>query len=54
VFIPLLALLLSFATPTAMPVGLSILIGLMGTLLLGLAVVGVNVVFNWDLLRPRR
>jgi hypothetical protein len=53
-FIPLLALLLNVATPAVMPVGLSILVGLIGMLLLGVVVVGVNVVFNWDLLRPRR
>jgi hypothetical protein len=55
-FIPLVAILLDFVAPVAglVPVGLGVAAGLIGVLLLGLVVVGVNVVFNWDVLRPKR
>ncbi len=55
-FIPLLAILLNFAAPSAglVPVALGVAVGLIGVSLLGMVVVGVNVVFNWDVLRPKR
>jgi hypothetical protein len=51
--IPLVAIVLSFASPVVMPIWLAVAAGLIGVLLLGLVVVGVNIIFNWDLLRPR-
>jgi hypothetical protein len=54
--IPLVALAINFPLQlgTAVAAGLAIATGLIGVLLLCLAVVAVNVVFNWDMLRPQR
>ncbi len=51
--IPLVAIALNFAGDFA-PVWLSVLTGLISVALLSLVVVGVNMIFNWDVLLPRR
>jgi hypothetical protein len=54
--IPLVAITINFASPTSgvVPVWIGVIAGLIGLLLLGLVVLGVNIVFNWDLLRSKR
>lgn len=54
--IPLVAITINFASPMSgvVPVWVGVTAGLIGLLLLGLVVLGVNIVFNWDLLRSKR
>jgi hypothetical protein len=54
--IPLVAIALNFPVSlgVAVPIWVSIITGLVGALIMCLLVFVVNLVFNWDVLRPRR